>query len=67
MNISRGAYIFERPFLRGLYSEEPTYEGKLQNRFGYLIGGRKFKCYCIVFSSSSFILYWRAGSNYKPP
>ena len=34
--ISPGAYIFQRPFLRGLYSEGLIYRGKFafQNRLG---------------------------------
>ena len=34
--ISPGAYIFQRPFLRGLYSEGPMYAGKFafRNRLG---------------------------------
>ena len=34
--ISPGAYIFQRPFLRGLYSEGRIYGGKFafQNRLG---------------------------------
>ena len=36
LKISSGAYIFQRPFLRGLYSEGLTYGRKftLQNRLG---------------------------------
>ena len=42
--MSPGAYIFQRPFLRGLYSEGLMYGGKFafQNRLGQLVVGRKF-------------------------
>ena len=57
--ISPGAkYIFQRPFLRGLYSEGLLYGGKsaFQNRLGSLIVGRK--CY------RSALLYFVFGANF---
>ena len=48
--ISPGAYIFQRPFLRGLYSEGLMYGGKFafQNRLGQLVVGRKFTIFAVL-------------------
>ena len=61
--MSPGAYIFQRPFLRGLYSEGLMYRGKFafQNRFGYLVVGRKFT----VFALFNFV-FEGTVSKYKP-
>ena len=61
--ISPGAYIFQRPFLRGLYSEGLMYGGKFafQNRFG------KPSSWKEIYRFFGFILYLRAISKYKPP
>ena len=55
--ISPGAYIFQRPFMRGLYSE-----GNLRLKIDQasLILGRKFTVFLC------FTLYLRAFSKYKP-
>ena len=49
--ISPGAYIFQRPFLRGLYSEGLMYEGKFafQNRLGWLVVARKFTIFALFY------------------
>ena len=48
--ISPGAYIFQRPFLRGLYSEG-MYGGKFafQSRLDQLIVGRKFTVFSLFY------------------
>ena len=55
--ISPGAYIFQRPFLRGL-----SMEGNLHFKIDWanLILGRKFTVFAL------FTLYLRAISKYKP-
>ena len=60
--ISPGAYIFQRPFLRGLYSEGLMYGGKFafQNRLGQLVVGRKFTIFAL------FYFVFGANSVYKP-
>ena len=62
--ISPGAYIFQRPFLRGLHSEGLIYGGKFafQNRLGYnsLIVGRKLTVFPLYF----FI--FRANPSTRP-
>ena len=47
--ISPGAYIFQRPFLRGLFLEGLMYEGKFafQNRLSQLVVGRKFTIFAL--------------------
>ena len=56
--MSPGAYIFQRPFLRGLSTE-----GNLRFKIDWasLIVGSKFTV------SLCFTLYLRAISKYKPP
>ena len=59
--ISPGAYIFQRPFLRGLFLEGLIFGGAYVRReicVSKLVVGRKF----IIFA-----LYSRANSMYKPP
>ena len=54
-----GAYIFQRPFLRGLFVEGLKYGGKfaIRNRLGKLIVGRQIKkmCYRTVFALFHFV------------
>ena len=59
--ISPGAYIFQRPFLRGLYSEGLIYGGKFacQNRLGQLEVNLPFLL--------CFTLYLRAISQVQAP
>ena len=47
--ISPGAYIFQRPFLRGSFLEGLMYGGKFafQNRLGSLIVGKIYR-FCFV-------------------
>ena len=50
--ISPGAYILQRPFLRGLFLEEALiYGGKcaFQNRLGSLIVGREFTVFALFY------------------
>ena len=49
--ISPGAYIFERPVLRGLFLEGLMYAWKFafQNRLGLLVVGRKFTIFALFF------------------
>ena len=49
--ISPGAYIFQRPFLRGLFLEGLMYGGKFafQNRLGQLVVGRKFTIFALFY------------------
>ena len=49
--MSPGAYIFQRPFLMGLFLEGLMYGGKFafQNRLGQLIVGRKFTVFAMSF------------------
>ena len=56
--INPRAYIFRRPYLRGLQSEpELTYGGTfaLQNRLGYLITEKKFMRCCTIFALFYFV------------
>ena len=48
---SPGAYSFQRPFLRGLYSEGLLYGGKFafQNRLASLIVGRKLTVFALFY------------------
>ena len=50
--ISPGAYIFQRSFLRGLYSEGLIYGGKFafQNDWGSFIVGMKFTIFALFYS-----------------
>ena len=62
--MSPGAYIFQRPFLKGLYSEGLMYGGKFafKSRLCQLIVGRKFTIFSLfyfVFEGTVF--------KYKPP
>ena len=67
--ISPGAYIFQRPFLRGLFLEGPIFGGaylrteicvsKLIGLALWLEGNLPFLL--------CFTLYLRANSKYKPP
>ena len=45
------AYIFQRLFLRGLYSEGLMFGGKFpfQNRLGWLVVGRKFTIFVLFY------------------
>ena len=56
--ISPQGYIFQRPFLRGLYSEANLH---FKIDWASLILGRKFTIFLC------FTLYLRAISKYKPP
>ena len=49
--ISAGAYIFQRPFLRGLFLEGLIYGRKFafQNRWASLIVGRKFSFFALSY------------------
>ena len=49
--ISPGAFIFQRPFLKGLYSEGLMYGGKfaLKSRLCQLIVGRKFTIFSLFY------------------
>ena len=51
LKISTGAYIFQRPFLRGIYLEGLMYGGKFtfQNRLGQLVVGRKFTIFTLFY------------------
>ena len=53
--ITLGAYFFQRPFLRGLYSEWLMYGGKFafQNRLGLLVVGRKFTIFALLHRRSA--------------
>ena len=48
--ISPGAYIFQRPFLRGLYSKGLIYGGKFALKIDWasLIVGSKFTVFALV-------------------
>ena len=48
--ISPGAYIFQRPFLRGLFLEGLIYGGKFafQNRLGQPYSWKEIYCFCFV-------------------
>ena len=67
--ISPGAYIFQRPFLRGLFLEGLMFagglctEGNLRLKIDWpsLIPARKFTVFLC------FTLYLRTISKYKPP
>ena len=62
--ISPGAYIFQRPFLRGLFVEGLIYGGKFafQNRLGQPYSWKEICRFC-------FVLLCIGGqfSKYKPP
>ena len=47
--ISPGAYIFQRPFLRGLFLEGPIHGGKFafQNRVGLPYKWKEIYCFCL--------------------
>ena len=62
--ISPRAYIFQRPFLRGLYSEGLIYGGKFafQNRLGKPYSWKWIYRFCFVLLS-----IWVQFSKYKPP
>ena len=49
--ISPGGYIFQRPFLRGLYSEGLIYGGKFAFKIDWasLIVGRKFTVFALFY------------------
>ena len=49
--ISPGAYIFQRPFLRGLFSEGLSTEGNLRLKIDWatLIVGRKFTVFALFY------------------
>ena len=51
LKISPGAYIFQRPFLRGLFSEGLIYGRKFafQNRLASLIVGSKFTVFALFY------------------
>ena len=51
LKISAGAYIFQRPFLRGLFLEGLMYGGKFsfQTQLGQLIVGRKFTVFVLFY------------------
>ena len=69
--ISPGAYIFQRPFLRGLFLERPMYWWKFafQNQLGFLVVGRKFTIFALIYfvcegkfqvqAPGELILFWR--------
>ena len=58
LKITPGAYIFQRPFLRGLFLKGPLLGGA--HLWASLILGRKFTVFALF-------LYLRAISKYKPP
>ena len=62
--ISPGAYIFQRPFWRGLYSEGLIYEGKFafRNRLGQPYSWKEIYRLCFV-----LLCIWGQFSTYKPP
>ena len=62
--ISPGAYIFQRPFLRGLFLEGLIYGGKFafQNQLGYPYSWNQIYCFFSV-----LLCIWRQFSKYKPP
>ena len=67
--ISPGAYIFQRPFLRGLFLEGLIFGGAYVRReicFSKSIelacSGREIYHFLLCFT-----MYTRANSNYKPP
>ena len=62
--ISPGAYIFQRPFLRGLFLEGLIYGGKFafQTRLGKPYSWKEIYRFCL------FVLrIWGQFSKYKPP
>ena len=59
--ISPGAYIFQKPFWGGLYSEGTRENLRFKIDWASLILGRKFTVFLC------FTLYLRAISKYKPP
>ena len=63
LKISPGACIFQRPFLRGLYSEEFIYGGNFafQNRLGYPYSWKQNYRFCFV-----LLCIWGKFSKYKP-
>ena len=61
-----GAYIFQRPFLRGLFLEGLTYGGKFafQNRFGLALkleGNLRFCLFYFVFKGNFKVQDPRGG------
>ena len=64
--ISLGAYIFQRPFLRGLFLEGLKFGGAYVRREIRVSKSIKLACsgkqICFVFT-----MYSRANSQYKPP
>ena len=49
--MSPAAYIFQRPFLKGLIFKGLMYRGKFafQNRLGWLVAGRKFTVFALFY------------------
>ena len=62
--ISTRAYIFQRPFLRGLFLEGLIYGGKFafQNRLGQPYSWKWIYRFCFV-----LLCIWGQFSKYKPP
>ena len=67
--ISPRAYIFQRPFLRGLFLEELIFGGAYVRReicvsksIGLACSGKEIYHFLLCFN-----LYSRANSKYKPP
>ena len=56
MKISPGAYIFQRPFLRGLYSEGLIYRGKFafESRLGQSYSWKEIYRFCFVLLEGKF-------------
>ena len=68
--ISSGAYIFQRPFLRGLYLEGPIFGGayvwreiSVAKSIELACSGKEIFHFCLVLLH----LYSRANSKYEPP
>ena len=68
-NISPGVYIFQRPFLRGLFLKRLIFGGAYVRReicvsksIGLACSGKKIYPLLLCFN-----LYSRANSKYKPP
>ena len=64
------AYIFQRPFLRGLFLEGPIFGGAYVRReicvsksIGLACSGKEIYHFCFVL----LCIYSRANSKYKPP
>ena len=66
--ISPGAYIFHRPFLRGLFLDGLIYGGKFasQNRFGYPYSWKQIYrfCFFLLCIGGQFAKYKPAGGLY---